>query len=101
LFFIWSAEVERLAAFAGAGVPPRLAGLRGGGEADELRGEVLDLEFAGFELLGLEKVLRAGEAEGVAATVGGLGRRRGIWRGRALPGRARSQRAGSRWSWRR
>ena len=58
-------EVERLAAFAGADVPPGLAGLRGAEGADDLRGEILDLERAGVEGLGDVEVGRAGVAQGV------------------------------------
>ena len=62
-------EVHRLAALAGAGVPPRLAGLRGAGDADHLRGKVLDFKLPGLELVGLEEVLDAGETEGVRFTI--------------------------------
>src|SRR5262245_60496541 len=45
-------EVHGLAAFAGAGVPPSLAGLGCARVADELRSEVLDLELAALEFRG-------------------------------------------------
>jgi hypothetical protein len=66
-------EVEGFAAFTGAGVPPRFAGLGGGGDADELGGEILDLEFAGLKLFGFEKIGDAREAHGVGRARGGFG----------------------------
>ena len=58
-------EVEGFTAFTSAGIPPRFAGCRGGGDADELGGEILDLEFAGLKLFGFEKIGDAREADGV------------------------------------
>lgn len=58
-------EMKRLAAFAGAGVPPGFPRQRSGSAADELRTKVLNFEFTGFELFGFEKILCAGETESV------------------------------------
>ena len=73
-------EVKGFAALAGTGVPPRLLRRGRGGDAHELRGEVLDFEGAGVEGGGEEKVLVAGVAESVrgeAAEVWSLGF--GVW----------------------
>src|SRR5687767_13586039 len=43
-------QMQRLAAFARAGVPPHLARLRRSGQADKLRGEILNLKCAVGEL---------------------------------------------------
>lgn len=64
-------EVKGLAALAGAGIPPSFAGHGGAGVADELGGEVLDLEEAVVKFVGLEEVFGAGVAEGVGGGRGG------------------------------
>lgn len=71
-------EVERFAAFASAGIPPGLAGKGRGGDADELRGEVLDFESAGFKRFGFEEIVGAGEAEGVGGERGEFSAEEGL-----------------------
>ena len=61
--------MQGFATLTGAGVPPRLTGHGGGGDSDELGGEILDFKFTGFELFGLEQILGAREAEGVGCAV--------------------------------
>ncbi len=63
-------EMQGFSAFAGAGVPPSLFGRGRGGDADELRGEVLDFEGAGVEGGGEEEILVAGVTQRVGGTPG-------------------------------
>ncbi len=58
-------EMQGLAAFTGAGIPPRLSSGGEGGEADELRREVLDLEFAFVEVRRAEEILFTFVAHGI------------------------------------
>jgi hypothetical protein len=73
--------MECLAALAGAGVPPRLARLGRAGDADQLGGQVLDLELPLGELFGAEKVLRAGEVEGVGRMISAFAGKEGLGEG--------------------
>src|SRR5664280_1530536 len=57
-------QMQRLAAFAGEGVPPRFAGRRRTRMANHLRSQVLDFELAPLEWLGEKQILRAGVAKG-------------------------------------
>jgi hypothetical protein len=66
-------QVQGLAAFAGTGVPPRLARLRRARVPDELRGEVLNFEHAFGELRRAEKILLAHVAKRVGNGVLGFG----------------------------
>ena len=88
LVFHLVGQMQGLAAFTGAGVPPGFAGLGPAGEADQLRREVLDFEKTLVKLVRAEEIVESAEA------IRGGGRRRRRDIGGQVGRRAIAERAG-------